>query len=141
MQLEGKKISIKGFRNYKEEVAYNLGRKVKIFGDNGLGKSTIKEAICWAVLGTDSNGNERATTALVNNSKPKVTEVVLDFTMDEESHTIIRRKKGSTNEVYLDSCSTFSVNISFLGTVGRESCRFVLTPILSSMRKKIYDDE
>ena len=30
MQLEGKKISMKGFRNYKEEVAYNLGKKVKI---------------------------------------------------------------------------------------------------------------
>lgn len=111
MQLEGKKISIKGFRNYKEEVAYNLGRKVKIFGDNGLGKSTIKEAICWAVLGTDSNGNERATTALVNNSKPKVTEVVLDFTMDEESHTIIRRKKGSTNEVYLDQAKSSTSDI------------------------------
>lgn len=111
MQLEGKKISMKGFRNYKEEVAYNLGKKVKIFGDNGLGKSTIKEAICWAVIGTDSNGNERATTALVNNSKPKVTEVVLDFTMDEEPHTIIRRKKGSTNEVYLDQAKSSTSDI------------------------------
>lgn len=111
MQLEIKKISIKGFRNYKEEVAYNLGKMVKIFGDNGLGKSTIKEAICWAVLGTDSNGNERATTALVNNSKPKVTEVILDFMMDNEYHTIIRRKKGSVNEVYLDQAKSNTSDI------------------------------
>ena len=72
MKFEIKNITIKGFRNYKEEVAYNLGRKVKIFGGNGLGKSTVKEAICWAVLGTDSNGNERATTSLINNQKPKI---------------------------------------------------------------------
>ncbi|MGN1358696.1 MAG: AAA family ATPase [Bacilli bacterium] len=102
MQLEGKKISIKGFRNYKEEVAYNLARKVKIFGDNGLGKSTVKEAICWGVLGTDSNGNERATTNLINNDNPKVTEVAFDFILDGEPHSIVRRKKGSSNDVYWD---------------------------------------
>ena len=111
MKFEIKNISIKGFRNYKEEVAYNLGRKVKILGGNGLGKSTVKEAICWAVLGTDSNGNERATTSLINNQKPKITEVVLDFVMDEESHTIIRRKKGSTNEVYLDQAKSSTSDI------------------------------
>lgn len=100
MILELNKISITGFRGYKETVSYDLGRRTVIKGDNGLGKSSIREAIVWALTGCDSTGNEKATTKLVNDDKPKLTEVVLDFILDEELQTIIRRKKGASNEVY-----------------------------------------
>ena len=100
MKMELTKISMVGFKGYKDYVEYVLGYRVLVPGDNGLGKSTLGEAIAWAITGCNIWGNERATTDLVNNKKPKLTEVVLDFLLDDEPHTIIRRKKGSSNELY-----------------------------------------
>lgn len=100
MKLELTKISAVGFKGYKDNVEYPLGHRTLILGDNGLGKSTVGEEIAWALTGCNIWGNERATTDLVNNNKPKLTEVVLDFLLDGEPQTIIRRKKGSSNEVY-----------------------------------------
>ncbi|UYZ36767.1 AAA family ATPase [Clostridium beijerinckii] len=100
MKLEVIKISAVGFKGYKDNVGYTLGYRTLILGDNGLGKSTVGEEIAWALTGCNIWGNERATTDLVNNNKPKLTEVVLDFLLDGEPQTIIRRKKGSSNEVY-----------------------------------------
>jgi hypothetical protein len=100
MKFELTKISAVGFKGYKDNVEYPLGHRTLISGDNGLGKSTVGEEIAWALTGCNIWGNERATTDLVNNNKPKLTEVVLDFLLDGEPQTIIRRKKGSSNEVY-----------------------------------------
>lgn len=100
MKMELTKISAVGFKGYKDKVEYPLGYRTLILGDNGLGKSSVGEEIAWAITGCNIWGNERATTDLVNDSKPKLTEVVLDFLLDGEPQTIIRRKKGSTNEVY-----------------------------------------
>lgn len=100
MKLELTHIAITGFKGYKDKVEYDLGFRTVVTGNNALGKSTIGEAIVWALTGCDVYGNEKAATRLVNNRKPKVTEVVLDFLLDGESQTIIRRKKGSSNEVY-----------------------------------------
>ncbi len=100
MKLELTHIAITGFKGYKDKVEYDLGYRTVVTGNNALGKSTIGEAIVWALTGCDVYGNEKAATRLVNNKKPKVTEVVLDFLLDGEPQTIIRRKKGSSNEVY-----------------------------------------
>lgn len=100
MKMELTKIAMVGFKGYKDNVEYPLGYRVLVPGDNGLGKSTIGEAIAWAITGCNIWGNERATTDLVNNNKPKLTEVVLEFLLDGQPQTIIRRKKGSSNELY-----------------------------------------
>ena len=100
MRLELTHIEITGFKGYKDKVEYDLGYRTVVTGDNGLGKSSIGEAIVWTLTGCDINGNEKAAARLINDKKPKVTEVVLDFKLDDEPQTIIRRKKGSTNEVY-----------------------------------------
>lgn len=112
MQLEITNIAITGFKGYKEKQEYKLGYRAVATGDNGLGKSSIGEAIVWALTGCNVWGNERATTDLVNNKKPKVTEVVLDFLLDGEPQTIIRRKKGSTNEVYWNDSKSSTNDIA-----------------------------
>lgn len=112
MKLELTKISMVGFKGYKDNIEYRLGHRTIVTGDNGLGKSSIGEAIVWALTGCNVWGNERATTDLVNNQKPKVTEVVLDFLLDEEPQTIIRRKKGSTNEVYWNDAKSSTNDIA-----------------------------
>lgn len=106
------KISITGFKGYKGTVEYNFKNKNFVKGGNGLGKSSIGEAIAWAITGCDIWGNERATKDLVNDQKPKITEVVLDFTLDEVENSIVRRKKGATNEVYWNEkkCTTNDIS-------------------------------
>ena len=112
MQLQINKITITGFRGYKDTVEYNLGYRTSIKGGNALGKSTIREAICWALTGCDSTGNEKATTKLVNDQKPKYTEVILDFMLDDEPQTIIRRKKGSSTDIYLNDKKVSTADIA-----------------------------
>lgn len=112
MQLVVTGIAITGFKGYKDTVKYQFGNKTLIKGDNHLGKSSIGEAIVWALTGCDMWGNEKATTKLINDQKPKVTEVVLDFLLDEEPNTIIRRKKGSSNEVYWNESKSSTSDIA-----------------------------
>lgn len=102
MKLIISKVAITGFKGYKDTVEYSLTDFTTIKGGNGLGKSSIGEAIAWGITGCDMFGNEKATTKLVNDSKPKLTEVVLDLELNGEAHTIIRRKKASANDIYLD---------------------------------------
>lgn len=112
MKLELTHIAITGFKGYKDKVEYDLGYRTIITGDNGLGKTTIGEAIVWCLTGCDIWGNEKAATRLVNNKKPKVTEVVLDFLLDEDPQTIIRRKKGSGNDLYWNEAKVTTNDIA-----------------------------
>lgn len=112
MKLELTHIAITGFKGYKGTVEYDMGYRTVVQGDNGLGKSSIGEAIAWALTGCNIWGNERATTDLVNNKKPKLTEVILDLLLDGEPQTIIRRKKGSSNEVYWNEAKSSTNDIA-----------------------------
>lgn len=106
MKLGINKIAITGFRGYKERVEYQLGDRTIINGDNGLGKSGIGEAIVWAITGCDMWGNEKSTTKLVNDSGVKLTEVALECTLDGQLVNITRRKKGVSNDLYVDEVKT-----------------------------------
>jgi DNA repair exonuclease SbcCD ATPase subunit len=112
MQVNINKIAIKGFKGYVDESEFVLGKRTLVSGDNGLGKSSIGEAIAWAITGCDINGNEKATARLVNDKKPKLTEVALDFEIDGAPQTLIRRKKGSSNEIYLSDVKVTNNDIS-----------------------------
>ncbi|AGK98191.1 AAA family ATPase [Clostridium pasteurianum] len=112
MQVNINKIAIKGFKGYVDECEFVLGKRTLVSGDNGLGKSSIGEAIAWAITGCDINGNEKATARLVNDKKPKLTEVVLDLEIDGTPQTLIRRKKGSSNEIYLNDVKVANNDIS-----------------------------
>lgn len=94
-------ISMKGFKNHVEEVSFDLNEKTFITGPNGSGKTTIGEAIVWCLLGTDLVGNERATNRLLN-SDSKNMEVEMDFIFQGENFNLLRSKKGTKNDIYLN---------------------------------------
>lgn len=112
MNIKINKISIKGFKGYVQEREFTLGQKTLISGDNKKGKSSISEAIAWCITGCDIYGNEKAIARLVNDKKPKLTEVVLEFEIDGEPQTLIRRKKGSSNEIYWNDTKVTNNDIS-----------------------------
>lgn len=100
-RLEVRKISMHGFKNHEDLAEFDLGTLTKVSGGNGKGKTTIGEAITWALLGTDLVGNERATTRLVNHNCKDV-YVELDFIFEAEVLNLVRRRKGSTTTIYLN---------------------------------------
>ncbi len=112
MKVNIKKVTIKGFKGYLEEREFPLGYRTLISGDNGKGKSSIGEAIIWAITGCGIDGNEKATSKLVNDKKPKITEVVLEYNLDGEAQVLIRRKKESSNEIYLNDNKVTNNDIS-----------------------------
>ena len=112
MKFRINKLIITGFKGYKEETIINLGDKTIFKGKNGVGKSSVGEAICWCLTGCDIFGNEKATTKLVNDSKPKLTEIYIEGTLDDKPITINRRKKGSSNEIYINDEKSNTADIA-----------------------------
>lgn len=95
------KVSMMGFKNQKERIEFILGRNTLVSGDNGKGKTTVGEAIAWGLLGINLWGNEKSDSKLVN-EECKVTEVEIQFTADYEEHTVIRRRRAKTCDIFLD---------------------------------------
>jgi chromosome segregation ATPase len=127
-QLKVNRLITTGFKNCLETKEFNLNDFTTVSGENAQGKTTIGEAIAWGLIGCDMWANEKATTRLVNNRKPKITEVVLEFTYNGELHTIIRRKKGSSTDIYLDDkkISTQDIIREFL--VGKDIFFTIFNP-------------
>ena len=54
MEIKFKKIRIRNFRGLVSFDANLEGRSVRIAGANGLGKSSVADAITWVLFGKDS---------------------------------------------------------------------------------------
>ena len=79
-----KTITIKGMHNY-DDVTYDLKDFTYIFGANGVGKSTILQAIQFALLGYIPNYNKTLQSIFThcnNDKKMSVTLVLNDGTQD-----------------------------------------------------------
>lgn len=126
-KLDIKKLHLKGFKNYLESTEITLKNNTLIEGDNAQGKTSIGEAITWAFLGTDLTGNERSSNRLIND-KAKVTEVIVEFSFNEEGHILIRRKKGSTNEIYLDDEKVTNAELARKFYEGKEVFLTIFNP-------------
>ena len=80
LQLDNKGfVLIKGVNNCPTDNATS----------NGVGKSSIFEALIWAICGSTSRGTKE----VVNKYNSGGTKVELDFTIDKDSYKIIRTKE------------------------------------------------
>ena len=80
LQLDNKGfVLIKGVNNCPTDNATS----------NGVGKSSIFEALIWAICGSTSRGTKE----VVNKYNPGGTKVELDFTIDKDSYKILRTKE------------------------------------------------
>jgi len=57
MKIE--KLSIKNFKGIGNLEINTKGKSIKVYGDNGTGKTTISDAINWLLFGKDSQGNSK----------------------------------------------------------------------------------
>ena len=96
---------MKGFKPYKDvKVVCFSENNTVIEGDNGQGKTSILDAITYALLGTGSDGTEKAGSKLLNNES-KDMYVILQFDVDGEEHILTRAKKGNKSDLILDTDS------------------------------------
>ena len=89
-------LKLENFKKYKKfEIAFESGL-IGIIGKNGAGKSTIFEAILFALYGELKNKGDKE---VVRNSNANIKDAViveLDFEFDHIEYKVIREFRGKT---------------------------------------------
>lgn len=99
-ELKINHLAIEGLKGNVDRVEFDLTGKTIISGDNGKGKTTIGEAICWALTGTGL-WCEKEVSRLFNKDA-EATCVEIDFTYDGKEHHLRRSCKGKNTVIKLD---------------------------------------
>lgn len=95
--MEIKKLTLKNFRKF-DEAEFEFGAINVISGENGTGKTSIKEAVLFCLYGLDLNGSNKGLDDLIKNGE-KVMEVWCEF----ENFTIKRiRSVAKTRILFID---------------------------------------
>lgn len=109
MEIKFKKIRIRNFRGLVSFEANLEGRSVRISGANGLGKSSVADAITWVLFGKDSRRRTAFPIDPVNDEGRIIhnldVSVELEMLIDGQPTTLRRRrqekwvqKRGMTRE-------------------------------------------
>ncbi len=99
------RVYVENFMSYREgQTLFFDGAPLWVLsGENGAGKSTIFDAIRFALYGTHRGGGSKTQKDLINHKADALT-VEFDFLVDGEAYRIRRtvRKRGkATREVFL----------------------------------------
>lgn len=101
-----KSIYINGLHNAKEK-SYDFGDITYIFGNNGVGKSTILQAIQYALLGYIPGTSKSSKEAILRHSPVGIIEVNLTLVDNSDRQVLITRKttlKENKLTVIPESC-------------------------------------
>jgi len=92
-----KSITLKNFRKF-EDSKLDFGKINYLLGENGTGKTTVKEAILFCLYGLDANGSNKGLDDLIRTGE-KIMEVWCEF----ETFTIKRiRSVNKTRILFID---------------------------------------
>lgn len=97
------KIRYKNFLssgNVFTEINLNTGQKTLILGDNGAGKSTIVDAICFVLFGKSYRNINKP--LLVNSINQRNCLVEIEFRNQGVSYKIVRGIKPAVFEIYMN---------------------------------------
>ena len=97
-----KRLEVSGFKCFAGPVAFDFGEITNILGSNHVGKSSIADAIAFAITGTTYWGESRID-RLYSEAAPGI-EITLDFEdQNGAAHQLVRRRKNDKMAVTLDS--------------------------------------
>lgn len=95
-------VEMAGFRRHAGPATYHLDApRVIVRGDNGKGKTTIAEAITYALFGTDLSGSPRVDRLIHQGAKGMEVAVVVR-TADGAEHEVRRSRRGRSSDLRLD---------------------------------------
>ena len=86
--------------NQFTEIQLDKTPSTLIIGENGAGKSTILDALCFVLFGKAFRNINKP--QLVNSINNKNTEVQIEFTIGKKEYRVIRGMKPGIFEIYQD---------------------------------------
>jgi len=86
--------------NYFTEIQLNRSQNVLVVGSNGAGKSTMLDALCFALFGKAFRNINKP--ALVNSINQKDCVVEIEFDIGNKAYKIVRGIKPNIFEIYLN---------------------------------------
>ena len=99
-QFEISSLKVSGFKCFAEERSFSFGPMNAIFGHNAQGKSTIADAISYAITGVSFFGSNRMDRL---RAPGKNISVALQLVAGEgEPHCLIRNRVGENTDVFWD---------------------------------------
>lgn len=97
-------MTISGFKSYQEPTELTFGGVTTITGGNGRGKSSIADAIAFAVTGMSFFG-ERGIDRLHNEENPDVSISLRFLDGDGTHHELLRTRRGNMMSITYDGYS------------------------------------
>ena len=82
------------------EIQLNKNTTTLIIGENGAGKSTILDALCFGLFGKAFRNINKA--QLINSINQKHAEVQIEFSVGKKDYKVVRGIKPNTFEIYSD---------------------------------------
>ena len=70
---------------------------VGIIGNNGAGKSTIIEAVAWALYGNDASRTDKEQIKRLGARPQDICRVILDFQMNGDNFRVVREMRGKSD--------------------------------------------
>ncbi len=114
-----KSLALENFKG-TPKATYEFGPETRIYGDNHTGKTTIAEAIVFALYGTNLNGSNRTENLIMQGAKSA--SVTLKFTGEDGKQHEVTRVKGKQKQ------STLTLN-------GKEVTQNELEDIVGSRKQ------
>ena len=110
------KLKLENFKKYRFfEISFDLGL-IGIIGKNGSGKSTIFEAILFALYGELKNKGDKEVVRNANALEKDIVSAELEFEIEETIYKIVREFRGKT----LSANAKLYKNEEFITTGAKE---------------------
>lgn len=96
-------LRMENFRRHQStEIHFDPGAQLTLIsGQNGVGKSTIIEAILYALYGETRHGKRRTESLVRHGAELEGVEVELRFVIDDSEYQVIRKKVGRSSTAVL----------------------------------------
>ncbi|ERM91236.1 hypothetical protein O163_11430 [Caldanaerobacter subterraneus subsp. yonseiensis KB-1] len=105
-----KSITLKNFKSHKNTSINFDNKHTIIYGDNGIGKTSIGEAITWCLTGANLFATENVTNKLVTIGKNEMS-VTLVVEKDGKEYEIKRAKKKNEIEITINGIKSTQMDI------------------------------
>lgn len=99
-QFEISSLKVSGFKCFAEERSFSFGPMNAIFGHNAQGKSTIADAISYAITGVSFFGSNRMDRLRAPGKNISVELQIVDG--EGQPHCLIRNRGGDNTDVFWD---------------------------------------
>jgi len=105
-------VTMEGFKCFREKTEFEFGDMTLVKGANGLGKSSIADAISFAFVGTSFFGEQKGLDKLHNPESPEMEVSINLLDGSGAAHTLTRTHKSDATTITFDGYNIRQVNMN-----------------------------